>query len=239
MLPNVLHGYSPVKDPLKRIEIRGIEIVTKDEKEPKDVDSDEQQSKQQTPVEPSPQPPPTAEAALADAQRQIDSYKDLLLRKAAEFDNYKKRAESEAATIIKFANEDLLVDILPILDDFERSLKLARENKESDPFYRGLELIYQKLLKILDGQGVKPLECVGKEFDVHFHDALLQVPREDVPPNMVVEEVEKGYTIHGKVIRHAKVIVSASPLEDQMADRTPDTGTPHPDAPDQPEEGQS
>lgn len=178
------------------------------------------------------------EAKLAEAQKQIDYYKDLLLRKAAEFDNYKKRTESEASTIIKFANEDLIVEFLPILDDIERSLKLAKEGKENDPFYRGLELIYQKLLKILEGQGVKLLECVGREFDVHFHDALLQVPREDVPPQTVVEEVEKGYTLHEKVIRHAKVIVSSPLLEDQTADRSPAERPMKDESSDQPEQDQ-
>lgn len=172
------------------------------------------------------------EAKLTEALNQVDQYKDLLLRKAADFDNYKKRSESEASAIIKFANEDLIIAILPILDDFERSLKLAKEGKENDPFYRGLELIYQKLLKILEAQGVTPLECVGKEFDVHFHHALLQVPREDVPPHTIVEEVEKGYTLHNKVIRHAKVVVSSASLEDETVDRTPSERSLSGDSPD-------
>jgi molecular chaperone GrpE (heat shock protein) len=124
-------------------------------------------------------------AKLAEAEKQADIYKDLLYRKAAEFENFKKRAE-----------------------------------KEFDSLYRGIELIYQKLVKNIEKRGVKSFETVGKEFNVDFHDALLQIPREDVAPHTVLEEIEKGYTLRDKVIRHAKVIVSTSPAD----------GTPAPDA---------
>ncbi len=152
---------------------------------------------------------------LAEAEKQAAYYKDLLLRKAAEFENYKKRVENDSALIVRYANEDLITEILPILDDFERSLKLTKDQKDFETFYKGVELIYQKLLKILEFQGVKPLETVGKEFNVEYHDAVLQIPKADVPPHTVIEEVEKGYTLHDKVIRHAKVIVSASPASSE------------------------
>jgi len=102
-----------------------------------------------------------------------------------------------------------------VLDDFERSLKHSKEIKDNDAHIRGVELIYQKLVKVLEGRGVKSFETVGKEFNVDYHDALLQVVREDVPPHTVVEEVEKGYMLNDRVIRHAKVIVSAAPSETQ------------------------
>ena len=159
-------------------------------------------------------------AKLAEAEKQADTYKDLLYRKAAEFENFKKRAENEIASVVKFANESLIGDLLPVLDDFERSLKAAKTSKEFESLYRGIELIYQKLLKNIEKRGVKSFETVGKEFNVDFHDALLQVPKEDVAPHTVLEEIEKGYTLHDKVIRHAKVIVSTSPAD----------GTPSPDA---------
>lgn len=159
-------------------------------------------------------------AKLAEAEKQADTYKDLLYRKAAEFENFKKRAENEIASVVKFANESLIGDLLPVLDDFERSLKAAKTSKEFESLYRGIELIYQKLLKNIEKRGVKSFETVGKEFNVDFHDALLQVPKEDVAPHTVLEEIEKGYTLHDKVIRHAKVIVSTSPAD----------GTPAPDA---------
>lgn len=159
--------------------------------------------------------PETEEDAkkVAEAEQQVAQYKDLLLRKAAEFENYKKRVENESATIIKFANEDLITEILPVLHDLERSLKSSKEHKNADVHYRGIELIHQKLLRILEAQGLKTFETVGKEFDVHYHDALMQVRRDDVPPHTILEEVEKGYTLNDRVIRHAKVIVSVAPHE--------------------------
>jgi molecular chaperone GrpE len=150
-------------------------------------------------------------AKLQDALKQAEQYKDLFLRKAAEFDNYKKRIENESGLLIRFANEELIGGILPILDDFERSLKLSKERKDIESLYRGVELVYQKLVKALEAQGIKPIETVGKSFNVHYHDALMQMPREDIPPLTILEEVEKGYTFHDKVIRHSKVVVSSAP----------------------------
>lgn len=157
----------------------------------------------------------STELQLEEMQKQIDQYKDLLLRKAAEFDNYKRRIESEMLNIVKFANESLIEDLLPILDDFERSLKHSKENTDYNNLMRGIELIYQKLNKVLEGKGVKVFETIGKEFNVDFHDALLQQQRNDVPPHTIIEEVQKGYMLNDKVIRHAKVIVSSAPIEDQ------------------------
>jgi molecular chaperone GrpE len=165
------------------------------------------------------QPPEPAEAEkeqdlvarLAEAEKQLEQHKDLLLRKVAEFENYKRRAENEAISIARYGKIDAIQSLLPVVDDFERSLKLSKDTRETEAFARGVELIYQKLMKFLDSQGVKAIESLGKEFDVHYHDALLQVPRNDVPPHMVIEVVEKGYMLDDRVLRHAKVVVSASP----------------------------
>jgi len=184
--------------------------------------SEENKTKQESEKEPRPESQPQNGAApvvndlaakLAEAGKQVELYKDLMYRKAAEFENYRKRAESDAASIVKFANESLIEELLPVLDDFERSLKSAKAGNDFDALYRGIELIYQKLVKNLEKQGLKSFETVGKEFDVAYHDALLQMPRGDVAPHTVIEEVEKGYTLNEKVIRHAKVIVSAAPPE--------------------------
>lgn len=150
------------------------------------------------------------EDRMSELEQQLNRYKDQILRKAAEFDNFRKRTEAETANFIKFANEDLLVSILPIVDDIERSLKSAREHNENNGVIKGLELILQKMLRVLEQNGVKPFESAGKDFDVNYHDALLQVSRPDVPPQTVVEEVERGYMFHERVLRHAKVIVSTN-----------------------------
>jgi molecular chaperone GrpE len=177
--------------------------------------------------------PPQAESTESEAsnlqgeelQKQVNQYKDMLLRKAAEFDNFKRRIENETANIFKFATESLIDDLLPVLDDFERSLKHSKESKDFDALLKGIELIYQKLAKVLEGRGVKSFETVGKEFSVDFHDALMQVPRNDVPPHTVIEEVEKGYMLNDKVIRHAKVIVSSAPPKELSEVKQPESST--------------
>ena len=183
-----------------------------EEKEKKEEDQQEN-GPQSEPQKAAPTEGNDLAGKAAEAQKQADTYKDLLYRKAAEFENYKKRAENEVASVVKFANESLIADLLPVLDDFERSLKAAKNSKEYESLYKGIELIYQKLQKNLEKRGVKSFDTVGKEFNVDFHDALLQVPRDDVAPHTVIEEIEKGYTLHDKVIRHAKVIVSTSPTD--------------------------
>ncbi|MEX1139661.1 MAG: nucleotide exchange factor GrpE [Bacteroidota bacterium] len=179
------------------------------EQQPPDERQNEEPGQEQSGQNP---PDLNLEALLAEAEKQIALYKDQFLRKAAEFDNFKRRAENEAGLIIRYANEDLLQSILPVVDDLERSLKNA-DNKDG-AFYKGIELIYQKILKSLEKQSVRPFETVGKPFDVHYHDALLQVPRNGVPPHTILEEVEKGYLYHDKVLRHAKVVVSSEPADE-------------------------
>jgi len=171
-------------------------------------------------VEPESQPIETPEVSadlsqrLAQAEKQIEFFKDQLLRKIADFDNYKRRSEAESASVFKYAKADIIQELLPVIDDFERSLKLASDRRDSEAFAKGVELIYQKLARFLQMQGVREIESLGKEFDVHFHDALLQVPRSDVPPHVVIEVVDKGYSLDDRILRHAKVIVSTNPAGD-------------------------
>jgi molecular chaperone GrpE len=164
-------------------------------------------------------------AQLAEVQKNADALKDQLLRKAADFDNFRKRAESEYAAVIKNANESLLLALIPTLDDFLRSLKSGKDQKDYDAFYRGVELIYNKFSRTLENEGLVPFESVGKPFDVHYHDALLQIPREDVPPHTVVEEVERGFMLNDRVLRHAKVVVSSAPEVPAESVPGPNNGT--------------
>jgi molecular chaperone GrpE len=181
--------------------------------------SENQEERVQSHQETSAPQEPDLAARLVEAESQLAQYKDLLLRKAAEFENYKKRVENESAAIVKFATQELIVELLPILDDLERSLKISKERKDFESFYKGVELIHQKMVKVLSDQGIKSMDTVGKEFNVEYHDALMQIPRDDVPPYTILEEVEKGYTLHDKVIRHAKVIVSAAPVLDESTEK--------------------
>ena len=162
-------------------------------------------------------------AKIAELENVVNRYKDQLLRKAAEFENYKKRIENDFSAISRFANENLILKFLQVLDDVERSMKAfqqAKNEQESstgnndDAFVKGMELIYNKFKKILETQGVTSFEVVGKPFDPQLHDALMQMPRTGVPPHTIIEEVEKGYMMHDKVIRHAKVVVSTEVSND-------------------------
>ena len=107
-----------------------------------------------------------------------------------------------------------------MLDDFERSLK--HQSGDDDPVSKGVQLIYTKLLRILEGHGVVPFESVGRPFDVEYHDALLQMPSADHLPQTVMEEVERGYKLNDRVLRHAKVIVSA-PVPEGPTDSGPES----------------
>ena len=120
----------------------------------------------------------------------------------------------------------MLLSILPVVDDLERSLKSGKNHTDVEGFSRGIVLIYQKLLKLLESQGVKPFESLGKDFDVAYHDALLQVPRSDIPPHRVIEVVEPGYLLNDRVLRHAKVIVSSEAAQSGAQDDGADDSKP-------------
>ena len=103
-----------------------------------------------------------------------------------------------------------------MVDDFDRFLRSSRDQKDYDALLKGVELISNKLTKILSARGLAPFESVGKPFDVQYHDALLQIPRDDVSPHTVIEEVNRGYMLKDKMLRHAKVVVSA-PIDSHPA----------------------
>jgi len=143
---------------------------------------------------------------LEQLKKQNLLLQDQLLRKAAEFENYKKRTQREIRDVVAYANENLIVSILPVIDDLERSLDSQKD--ENGVFYEGIKLIYNKLMKTLEEKGLKKIDAVGKEFDVDKHEAILQMKSKKSKKNHVIEEYEKGYELNGKVIRHSKVVVS-------------------------------
>jgi len=141
-------------------------------------------------------------------RKENSEMKDQLLRKMAEFDNFRKRTEREYGELFARAGEDIVQKLLPILDDLERSLSQPDDDNHKGAFRQGIELIYSKSLKTLQDAGLKPIETDDKEFDPNVHEAMLQVENPDVPSNHIVETFEKGYYFNGRVIRHAKVSVS-------------------------------
>ncbi len=145
---------------------------------------------------------------LTKLENEIASLKDQLLRKAAEFENYKRRTENDQLNLIKYSAESFIIKLLPVVDDLERSLLHIENTKDSEAIKKGIKLVYDKLIKILTDQGVNKIEAVGSTFNVDYHDALLQKKADNVPPHTVLEEVETGYIYKDRVIRHSKVIVS-------------------------------
>jgi molecular chaperone GrpE len=148
------------------------------------------------------------EDRVKDLELEVSGLKDKLLRKAAEFENYKRRTENDQLSLLTYAAESFIQKLLPVIDDFERSLEHINDAQDIDAIKNGLKLIYDKFMKALDEQGVKKIEAVGKLFDVDYHEALMQRPDDSVEPHTVLEEIEKGYTYKDKVLRHSKVIVS-------------------------------
>lgn len=145
---------------------------------------------------------------LKEAKAEIETLKERFLRTAAELDNFRKRTEREILQIVQNANRELIKDILPIIDDLERSLNASEKKGGGREFIKGIELIYGKLMSTLHSCGLERMESVNEVFDVEKHEALLQIERDDTPSGIVVEEHEKGYLLNGKVLRHAKVVVS-------------------------------
>lgn len=135
---------------------------------------------------------------------------DRLLRQQAEFENIRKRLEREKQEFQKFAHEDIIVDLLDILDDLERSVEAAEQGQENfEAFLKGIEMILSHLYDLLKKKGVKPLEAKGRKFDPHQHEALMQVEAsQQIKDGEVVEELQKGYLLNDRVIRTAKVKVA-------------------------------
>lgn len=144
--------------------------------------------------------------ALEAAQQEIATLKDSLLRKAAEFENYRKRTLKEKTELLLNGSEKTVGSILPVLDDFERAL--ADKTDDVQALRKGMELIYNKFVKTLEGLGVKKIETEGEDFNVDFHEAVAMVPgMGDDKKGKVIDCVQAGYKLNDKVIRHAKVAV--------------------------------
>ncbi len=138
-------------------------------------------------------------------EQQIEELTDRLKRSMAEFDNFRKRTEKEKASMYIIGAREIVEKILPVVDNFERGLAQVAEG---DAFADGMKMIYKQLMTTLDELGVKPIEAVGKEFDPNFHNAVMHVDDETAGDNMVVEELQKGYTYKDFVVRHSMVKVA-------------------------------
>lgn len=154
--------------------------------------------------------------ALEEKTREAEATHDRYLRALAELDNARKRAQREREEYIRFANESLLRELLPVLDNFDRAILAARASGEADAFVAGVELIQRELLRVLEKFGMTTFSSVGQPFDPERHEAVARVPATDRPAMTVVAETLRGYLLNGRVLRPAIVTV-AVPSDDLSA----------------------
>ena len=180
--------------PKEQIQNTGLNAIVDELKLQSEVEASEQMPLEENQME-------TLTSELVDLKEQH-------LRLYAEFENYKKRNLKERMELLKSAGSEILISLLPVVDDFERAIKATTTNNDKDPLREGVLLVYHKLKGILEQKGVKEMSTVGKTFDVDLHEAISNIPVVDVKmKEMVVDEIEKGYTYNDKVLRHAKVVV--------------------------------
>lgn len=145
---------------------------------------------------------------LTKIENELSDYKDKFIRKVAEFENFKRRKDLEIQNLFEYSSENFVKKLLSIIDDFERSLNHINDAKDVDSIKQGINFVYEKFIKLLNEQGVRKIDSVGKIFDVHYHEALMQTKVDGAEPHQIIDEVEKGYMYKDRVIRHSKVVVN-------------------------------
>ncbi len=143
-----------------------------------------------------------------EAEKRADEEHENFLRTLAEYTNFRRRAKEELDQARKFATEDIIIRLLPILDNFDRAIKAAEEIGDFDALHGGVILILRQLQDLLEKEGVQPIEAVGKEFDPNLHEAVIGEDTDEYPDNTIIEEFQKGYTLGDKVVRPSMVKVA-------------------------------
>ncbi|MES1262416.1 MAG: nucleotide exchange factor GrpE [Acidobacteriota bacterium] len=166
-------------------------------------------------VEESPEQSESAADELTQLRAERDNIKadreelrELLLRRQAEFDNFRKRTERERSDYLQYASMEAVRDLLPVLDDFERALKAEAGNAD---YAKGVEMIYSRMYESLKKLGLEPIETAGQPFDPHLHQAIERVPTDKAPDNTVLGEFQRGYNFRGKLLRPSMVRVAVKP----------------------------
>lgn len=151
---------------------------------------------------------------LESARMEAKDVYDRLLRVSAEFDNYKKRTSREMESFRKYANENLVADLLPVVDNLERAIESTEGQSEAESgILEGVRMTRREILKVLEKYGVSPIESVGQPFNPEYHEAVAQEPSADHPENTVLREFHKGYLLHDRLVRPAMVVVSKASSE--------------------------
>jgi molecular chaperone GrpE len=161
-----------------------------------------------------PMPAADTDAALEELRRQLDEKQDRLLRTLAEMENMRRRGQRERDDYVRYANESLLRDLVPVLDNFDRALAAARAAGETSKVVDGVELTQRELIRVLERHGVTRYSALGQPFDPTRHEATASVVSTDQPANTVVGEIAPGYLLNGRVLRAAQVAVAVAPDRD-------------------------
>jgi molecular chaperone GrpE len=151
------------------------------------------------------------ENKLEEKTKEAEENYDRLLRLAADMENLKKRQERERAELLQFANENLIKELLPVVDNLELALEHGRQQEAPAPFLEGIDRVHQGFLKALERFGVTPLESVGQPFDPAFHNAMMQEETVEVPDCIITKELQKGYLLNQRLLRPAMVVVARNP----------------------------
>jgi molecular chaperone GrpE len=159
----------------------------------------------------------TMAADIDELEREIETLRKSVeetqfsyLRVLADFDNFRKRQREETARLTSSAREQLILKLLPIVDNFDRTLAAAEAEHSYESLVEGVTLTLKQVREMLEREGLEPIEAVGQEFNPELHEALMRVETDDYPENTVVDEIEKGYTLNGKLLRPARVRVAAT-----------------------------
>jgi molecular chaperone GrpE len=180
---------------------------TIDDLPPDSVETDEPADDQHLPLD-------ALKRSLESKEAECKNAHEKYLRLAAEFDNYKRLAQRDQREQIKFGNEQILKDLLPVIDNLERAIKAATDNGGSEALMQGVELTLKQFVGVLAKFGVTPVDSVGRPFDPATQQAVTQVDSETMPEHSVVEEFQKGYLLHDRILRAAMVSVSKGPSAD-------------------------
>lgn len=165
----------------------------------------EEEASEQTADTPAEDP---AQQKIAELEGKLEEADNRYLRLQADFDNFRRRSRIELEAGAKYRAQSIITDLLPAIDNFERAMKMEVDNDQAKSLMQGVEMVYRSLLDALKNEGVEVIETVGKEFDPHLHQAVMQAEDENFGPNIVVEEFQKGYMLKDRVIRPAMVKVN-------------------------------
>ena len=188
----------------KKVNVR----TKKESAEINDKSLPENESAEEEAIQPD-DPMAALEAKLESAEKELQETHDRLLRASAEFENYKKRSARDMTDFRKFANETLIKEMLPVIDNLERALEsVSQDQPESKSVAEGVRMTLAEILKIFEKYQVKQIESLGETFDPGFHQAVMQQENDSQPDKTILQELQKGYLMHDKLIRPAMVVVS-------------------------------